>query len=397
VIVVCDKSGIELRVNHTLWKVRSSMELYRQDPKADLYVAFAADRYGIKPEEVSEDQRQLAKLCLAEGTLVLTQRGEVPIEQVTASDKVWDGVEWVSTLGAVYKGVKHVIEYDGLTATPDHEVWVEDGRKVSLGYAAAQSLRLARAGGSGVPLGFGGAGVERSARVWDLLNCGPRHRFTANGRLVSNCQLGLGFGAGWRTFQKVAWVMSGGQLVLTDAEADDVVRAWRKTYADIAQGWRTCHAALDHIHAGREEAIDPWGLCHTCKDGIRLPSGRLIRYPLLHEEGTGEYWDNGVEKKEWWYGSGRFRARIYAGKVTENIVQALARDIICDDTLTIFKETGRRPFLQVYDELAYVVPEAEAEQMLGLLNEVMRTSPPYWKDLVLWSKGDIAERYGDAK
>ncbi len=565
-VVVADLSGIELRVNHFLWKVEESMELYQQDAEADLYRAFAAARYGITPDEVTKDQRQLAKLCLAEGTLVLTQRGEVPIEQVTASDKVWDGVEWVSTLGAVYKGVKHVIEYDGLTATPGHEVWVEDGRKVPLGYAAAQSLRLARTGDSGVPLGFGGAGVERSAsgqgvpagagavyelpdgevgvvrqlaggedaglsvmspevrgarlaaatagsgastlhepersrvqtlwgercsvsvpersagggvggeqpwvaqgqgagsdrqqrslragqptvgdaaaehrqsrsgqvegvspvsvnapgsplrrqhseepaaqgavvrsdsgeveppvrqaerRVWDLLNCGPRHRFTANGRLVSNCQLGLGFGAGAATFRKVAKLMGG--LELSEEEAIEVVESWRATYHRIATGWRTCHAALSDIRQGIETPIDPWGMCVTEHEAIRLPSGRRIHYPSLRQERD----DKG--KTEWWYGEGRHKARIYAGKIDENIVQALARDVIAGNAVSFYKQTKLEPVLMVHDELAFIVPEAEADDVLNELQAVMRTPPTWWPELITWSEGDVANTYGAAK
>ncbi len=565
-VVVADQSGIELRVNHFLWKVPSSMALYKKDRKADLYKAFAAARYGISPEEVTKEQRQLAKLCLAEGTLVLTKRGEIPIEQVTASDKVWDGVEWVSTLGAIYRGEKEVIEYDGLIATPDHEVWTDCGRKVPLWYAAAQSLRLARTGAGGVPLGFSGASNDRDLqnqgkqvcegtvcdvwnnkinlllqpksredswvsvvqsemrstkmafaatrssqtemykpegqgvrqirrsgdsvqvqersgssrvgngefgsaqgqgvgqdrqqrplragestmgytqaecgeseavaieavplvsgatsrdtlrghhtsqiaieganvradnreveppvrqtkrRVWDLLNCGPRNRFTANGRLVSNCQLGLGFGCGWKKFKLIAKTMGG--LDLSDAEAEAVTTDWRNNYPEIVRGWRVCHEALQWIHDGVERPIDPWGLCWTSKYGIRLPSGRFIRYPGLHLEKTsdGNY--------EWWYGHGRHRTRIYAGKVTENLIQSLARDIIADNMFSFYKETGLYPALMVHDELVYVAPENQAEKLLDKLQQIMRTPPQWWPDIILESEGDIADTYGDAK
>jgi len=50
--------------------------------------------------------RNLGKFCIAEGELVLTDRGPVPIEKVQLTDKVWDGVEWVSHTGAVYQGKK---------------------------------------------------------------------------------------------------------------------------------------------------------------------------------------------------------------------------------------------------------------------------------------------------
>lgn len=62
-VVVVDLSGIELRVNHYLWAVESSMQLYADDPEADLYKAFAAYLYDITPDQVTKPQRQFAKLC----------------------------------------------------------------------------------------------------------------------------------------------------------------------------------------------------------------------------------------------------------------------------------------------------------------------------------------------
>src|SRR5882762_4634480 len=47
--------------------------------------------------------------CIGEGTLVLTDRGAVPIERVTYDDLVWDGEEWVGQDGPVYQGCKPVI------------------------------------------------------------------------------------------------------------------------------------------------------------------------------------------------------------------------------------------------------------------------------------------------
>jgi DNA polymerase bacteriophage-type len=62
-VVVADLSGIELRVNHTLWQVQESMDLYADDPEADLYKAFAAKLYNKKREDVTKNERQFAKLC----------------------------------------------------------------------------------------------------------------------------------------------------------------------------------------------------------------------------------------------------------------------------------------------------------------------------------------------
>lgn len=63
-VIVADQSGIELRVNHFLWKVTSSMALYQASPdKADLYKEFAARYlYKIDPGQVDKRQRQIGKV-----------------------------------------------------------------------------------------------------------------------------------------------------------------------------------------------------------------------------------------------------------------------------------------------------------------------------------------------
>ena len=265
-IVVADLSGIELRVNHYLWKVQQSMDLYAEDAEADLYKAFAAARYNIKPEEVTKPQRQLAKVA----------------------------------------------------------------------------------------------------------------------------QLGLGFGAGAPTFRTVAKLMGG--LDLSAEESLEVVTSWRETYHDIVSGWKAFQASLPKIMQGVEHSIDPWGMCVTEKNAVRLPSGRKIYYPSLVKEQDAE-----TGKSEWWYGNNRTRARIYAGKGVENLVQALARDVIAQHSLSFYKQSGLRPSMTVHDELVYVVPEADAQDALDSLQEIMRAGVHWWPELITWSEGDIADSYGEAK
>lgn len=266
-VIVADLSGIELRVNHFLWKVASSMALFKADPeKADLYKDFAVALYNIALQEVTKDQRQVGKVA----------------------------------------------------------------------------------------------------------------------------HLGLGFGAGAVTFKQVAKLMAG--ISLSDDESLGIVTKWRETYDEIVQGWRTFQDHLPLIQQGIESAIDPWGLCVTEKNAVRLPSGRRIYYPALVKER-----DPTSGKSEWWYGQGRHRARIYAGKGVENLVQALARDVIADNALAFRRETGLSPALMVHDELVYVVPKAQADSKLELLQRSMRTPPRWWPELVTWSEGDVADCYGEAK
>lgn len=265
-VIVADQSGIELRVNHFLWKVESSMALYNADAQADLYRAAGARAHNVAPEAVTKPQRH--------------------IEKIKA--------------------------------------------------------------------------------------------------------LGLGFGAGPAAFQRVAKTMGG--LDITLEESEQYVQDWRADYHDIVSGWKACHAMLPVIYSGGEGVIDDWGLLSTCHEGIRLPSGRVIRYPDLRQE-----LDKFSGKKEWVYAHGRHKARIYAGKITENCVQALARDSIFDCAVDFYKSTQLRPALRVHDELVYVVPEKEADSLLTELQRIMRTPPKWWPELVVWSEGDVADSYGAAK
>lgn len=84
-------------------------------------------------------------VCLATGSQVLTDRGLVPIESVKGSDRLWDGVNWVKHGGVVYKGEREVITYEGLTATPEHLVYSEEGWR-TLESCKRLRLRIAKTG-----------------------------------------------------------------------------------------------------------------------------------------------------------------------------------------------------------------------------------------------------------
>lgn len=80
----------------------------------DLFSFCGADRTG--------------RFCIAEGQPVLVRDPsgrvlEVPVESVRPDHELWDGQEWVTHGGVVASGIKEVMTYDGVTATPDHRVF----------------------------------------------------------------------------------------------------------------------------------------------------------------------------------------------------------------------------------------------------------------------------------
>jgi len=139
--------------------------------------------------------------CLAEGTPVLVRTAEgaiyeKPIEDVLLSDAVYDGCEWVHHEGVFYSGEKDVITWDGITATEDHMVYVDESTEITLVDAKRMRRRIWRGnvihGGIQAAVTADGA-VEGAAeddhekmRTYDIINAGPHNRFMANGRVVSN-------------------------------------------------------------------------------------------------------------------------------------------------------------------------------------------------------------------
>ena len=152
--VVADFSAIEARVLSYLAGETWRNEVFRTG--GDIYCMSASQMFGVPVEKhgINGHLRQKGKIselaCIAEGSPVLTDRGLVPIENVTTEMKVWDGEAWVRHDGVVYRGEREVITYEGLTATPDHLVWTE-GKPwpVYFGVAAASGAHLVQTGDGG--------------------------------------------------------------------------------------------------------------------------------------------------------------------------------------------------------------------------------------------------------
>lgn len=147
ILLAVDESQSELRWMAHCARDPEMLRIYNTTG-SDLHAETAREiikMSGNKWEQISEKEqkiaRQKAKACIAEGQLVLTDSGLIPIEKVSSKDRVWDGVEWVHHGGVIYKGIREVIEYDGLTATPDHVVYTEEGWAIPFGKAASSMDR----------------------------------------------------------------------------------------------------------------------------------------------------------------------------------------------------------------------------------------------------------------
>ena len=147
-----DFAQIEARIPVHLAAQTDKVEAFRNG--VDMYRLQASPIFGKPPEDLSSTERQSGKVtilaCFAEGSLVLTDKGYVPIEQVGIDSKVWDGVCWVSQEGPVFQGYRDTITYDGIEATAEHMVYIEgESGKVPFGFAAVRQIPLLRSRTSG--------------------------------------------------------------------------------------------------------------------------------------------------------------------------------------------------------------------------------------------------------
>lgn len=236
--------------------------------------------------------------------------------------------------------------------------------------------------------------------------------------------LGCGYGMGWASFS--AQLLTGflgapptlytkefaKQLGVTEQTVADFL-AWEKNIETLGKIPHTCHtkellvhslAAKEIINKYRDAAypvVGFWNLCnsllqhslfegkpyqHKCltfeKERIILPSGLALRYPDLR-----------LENGQWVYGSDS--RKLYGGKLTENIVQAVARCVMTDGMLRIQEKYPC--VLTVHDEVVVLVPDDEAEEAEKWVLAQMVMEPEYMKGIPLDAEASCAKRYGDAK
>jgi DNA polymerase len=564
--LVCrDYSSIEAR--GTAWATGDQDQLDAFAAGRDIYRVTAADMYNLRYEDIGKDspERQAGKIavlaCLASDTEVLTDVGLVPIEKVCSCMRVWDGVEWVHHEGAIYQGYQEVMRYGELLATPEHQVYLEDGGTAGLREAARRGARIVTSGIGRTPVWVGesdpagdesdprepsdpgtmhrvpngqmdqlgqftsrkdcglprvlstetgpsvateagtggqesmreseGPGVrelrssgdrvsllkrlrygvvgyresraeqadgdrpdrqqrplragessigepsselleqtgidgtsippiqdeipecplcgqhlkelhkarqdrrrdrgemgtpelQAERRVWDLLNAGPRHRFTANGKLVSNC----GYQGGWKALRDFA---AGYGVHWTPHQANRIVKDFRAARPRLVAAWQMFEqAAMEAISIDREVWVEGCTHCIMRPEGrhmsMELPSGRKLWFPyaeirmvklkyetpegeikLLEKDGFTHMWLN--SSNQW------VRRGLHGGSLFQSYVQAICRDIMTEGMLRQEK-AGWDIVLSVHDEVA-----AEADELCDPASfEALMVQVPAWAE-----------------
>lgn len=200
--------------------------------------------------------------------------------------------------------------------------------------------------------------------------------------LAKMAVLGLGYGAGAVTFARVAKIQAG--LDIAPGEAKRVVDIWRDANKAVCFAWRAVEQAFRAALGGNETE---WrGFTFSCpRPGLvvaTLPNGYELRYPhaAVSSEGELYYAPQGKPKK------------LYGGKIWENLIQCVARQLLCE-ALRELEKWGHEIILHVYDEIVVECKTADAKHDAHEIALVMRRAPAWAPDMKLEVEQKISRRW----
>lgn len=212
----------------------------------------------------------------------------------------------------------------------------------------------------------------------------PEYALRQKGKVAT---LALGYQGGTSALIQMGALDMG----LAEEELPDIVHRWRNANPRIRDLWYAVEeAALQVMYTAQPQAIN--GLIFRLEGDViygqsfltvQLPSGRKIFYPkpFLQENKFGKqaihYYTVGQQTHKWEVTS------TYGGKMTENIVQATARDCLAE-TLRRIHALGLQVVFHVHDE---VIIDAPMDVAVNTVCNLMGEPLPWAPGLILKGAG----------
>ena len=214
----------------------------------------------------------------------------------------------------------------------------------------------------------------------------PEYSYRARGKVAT---LALGYQGGVGALK----AMGADKMGLSDDELEDIKTRWRGANPNIVKLWyRAQEACLKVISTGAprrvndliEFSLEVEPIYGQKFLTITLPSGRSLYYPRPTIEegnfGNGAMFFMGIGQNR------KFKKeQTYGGKLTENIVQAIARDCLAETLIRLELAFPDSPVvMHIHDE---VVLEAEKSLTLEGVNKVLSTPIDWAPGLILTADG----------
>ena len=204
--------------------------------------------------------------------------------------------------------------------------------------------------------------------------------------------LGCGYGMGANKFYMRCRENDSLRPLFDSGEYDfdfiqKLIKVYRTTYPEITAFWSAIEKAFKWVVRYPNQTFEiADGRIKVWRDGTtvccRLPSGRVLYYRHMVIDQTGNLK----------YMGGRKTVHTWGGALTENVVQAMSRDLLGYWTLEFEKE-GYPIVLHAHDEDVACVPEYNADEILNRMSEIMRGGPDWAEGMPLDMEGKLSAYY----
>jgi DNA polymerase len=212
----------------------------------------------------------------------------------------------------------------------------------------------------------------------------PEYELRQKGKVAT---LALGYQGGIGALK----TMGALEMGIPEEELQPLVDMWRRSNPHIVRLWWDMEkAAKATILSGKTYKPNKW-LTFSMERGrlsvftILLPSGRKLFYvnPRVDDVGHIYYYGLNQTTRKWQ------EEETYGGKLTENVVQAIARDCLAETLLSVNRERYR-PVMHIHDE---IVIDAKPGESLEDVNEIFSDPIPWAPGLVLKGVGFESNYY----
>ena len=211
--------------------------------------------------------------------------------------------------------------------------------------------------------------------------------------------LGCGYGMGPAKFHETCASQG---LTLTEEEANNMVYSFRDSFAEIPQLWYR----IDSVMKDVAKKVDSSPIKATANISLyrtnsfvfcRLPNGRDLAYPMMEVKNElNPYLGKTVEALSYMGSDVQHpwcRKKIYGAKAVENIVQAVARDLMVDAMLKLEK-AGFEVLFSVHDEIVCQIWQEDCTpERIAQFEEIMTTVPEWATGLPIQVEGSASARY----
>ena len=193
--------------------------------------------------------------------------------------------------------------------------------------------------------------------------------------------------------------MGGEKMGLSEPEMASLVRKWRAANPAIVDMWHEFdEASKEAVMYRRPVSCTRHNIIFDRDDDymtIQLPSGRKLFYkdPHFKDERKGSkfirtlYYNGLIQTTKQWG-----EIDTYGGKITENIVQATARDLLGNSMLNL-AQAYFEPVCHIHDEVLCEVPEENAQSYYERMASIMEITPEWASDLPLKADGYVTPFY----